>query len=217
MNTWIVIPAYDEECSIGGVLEGLKREGYEQIIVVDDGSQDKTPEIAKAKGVKVISHKNNQGLGAALRTGLQEAYDQGAEIAVTFDADGQHDPRAIPELINALNGADLAIGVRDRGEMPWNKRVGNFGLDFITHLLGGPYTDSQSGFRAFNRRALEKIQIQTNRYAVSSEIMIQSQEKNLKVKGVPIKGIFTDYSKARGTTIASGIKIFLSLLRLKAS
>ncbi|KXA99255.1 hypothetical protein AKJ42_03490 [candidate division MSBL1 archaeon SCGC-AAA261C02] len=217
MNIWIVIPAYNEERLIGDNIENLKREGYEQIIVVDDGSQDKTPEIAKAKGVKVISHKNNQGLGAALRTGLQEAYDQGAEIAVTFDADGQHDPRAIPGLINALNGADLAIGVRDRGEMPWNKRVGNFILDIVTRFFGGPLIDSQSGFRAFNQRALKKIQICANRYAVSSEIMIQSQEKKLKVKGVPIKGIFTDYSKARGTTIASGIKIFLSLLRLKAS
>lgn len=214
-NLWIVMPAHNEESSIGGVLDGLKRAGYGQIIVVNDGSRDRTVEVARSKGAVVVSHEHNRGLGAALRTGLEEARRRGADAAVTFDADGQHDPRAISGLVDALNEADLAVGVRDRGVMPWNKRVGNLGLDVITRLLGGPLIDSQSGFRVFNRRALEEIQIRSDRYAVSSEIMIQSQKRGLKVKGVPIRGIFTDYSKARGTTIASGFKIFLDLLRLK--
>jgi hypothetical protein len=136
-------------------------------------------------------------------------------VAVTFDADGQHDPRAIRGLLAALDGADLAIGVRRRGGMPLHKQVGNFGLDVITRMLGGPLTDSQSGFRAFNRRAIEAIQIRSNRYEVSSEIVIQARRKGLRLRGVPIEAIFTDYSKARGTTIASGFRIFLGLLKLR--
>jgi len=217
MNLWIVIPAYNEERSIGGVLDALKHEGYRQIIVANDGSNDRTAEIARSKGAVVITHERNRGLGAALRSGLEDARRRGAEAAVTFDADGQHDPKTIQELLAALGEADLVIGVRDRAEMPLNKRVGNFGLDLITHLLGGPLIDSQSGFRAFNRRALEKIKIRSDRYEVSSEIMIQSKEKGLKVKGVPIRGIFTSYSKARGTTIASGIRILGGLLKQKVS
>jgi glycosyltransferase involved in cell wall biosynthesis len=216
MNIWIVMPAYNEEGSIGKVLEGLKREGYEQIIVVDDGSTDRTAKIAGSKGAVVLKHERNRGLGAALRTGLQEALNRGADRAVTFDADGQHDPRAIRELLKALNGADLAIGVRAKGKMPLHKRVGNFGLNFITHMLGGTFTDSQSGFRAFNRRALQTIQIRSDRYEVSSEIIIQARQKSLRVRGVPIEAIFTDYSKARGTTIASGFRIFWRLLKQKA-
>jgi len=215
LKVWIVLPAYNEESAIGGVLDALHREGWHNIIVVDDGSRDRTAEIARSRGALVISHGQNMGLGAALRTGLSRAHELGADRAVTFDADGQHDPRAIRGLLKALDGADLAIGVRRRGGMPPHKRVGNFGLDVITRMLGGPLTDSQSGFRAFNRRALEAIRIRSNRYEVSSEIVIQARREELKLRDVPIEAIFTDYSKARGTTIASGVRIFLGLLKLR--
>lgn len=214
-RVWIVMPAYNEERSIGGALDALRREGYRRVIVVDDGSRDRTAEIARAKGAVVVSHERNRGLGAALRTGLEGARRRGAEVAVTFDADGQHDPRAIRGLLKALDGADLAIGVRRREGMPLHKRVGNFGLDVITRMLGGPLTDSQSGFRAFNRRALEAIRIRSNRYEVSSEIVIQARREELRLRDVPIEALFTDYSKARGTTIASGLRIFLGLLKLR--
>lgn len=211
----IVIPAYEEEKMIGSVIEGLKKEGYTQIIVVDDASEDKTAQIARSKEAKVIQHDQNRGLGAAIQTGLEEARKQNADIAVTFDADGQHNPKDIKRLIEALDGADLAVGVRDRRKMPLNKRLGNYALDVITHFLGGPLTDSQSGFRALGPKALEKIRIKSDRYSVSSEIMIQAKKKDLKFRTIPIEGIFTEYSKASGTTIASGIRIFFDLLRLK--
>lgn len=214
-DLWIVMPAYNEEHTIGRVLDGLHREGYDQVIVVDDGSNDRTGEIARSKGAEVIAHERNRGLGSALRTGLREARERGAKIAVTFDADGQHDPKAIPNLLDALNDANLVVGVRARLKMPWNKRFGNSILDVITRLFGGPLTDSQSGFRAFDRLALDKIRIRSNLYEVSSEVLIQAREKNLKIRGVPIKGIFNEYSKASGTTIASGFRIFFNLFRHK--
>lgn len=212
-DIWIVVPAYEEGKIIGDVLEGLKNEGYGQIIVVDDGSEDNTAEIAESKGAEVIRHKENSGLGASLRTGLRAARDRDADIVVTFDADGQHDPREIDKLIDVLDGADFAVGVRRRLQMPLNKRFGNTALDIITHFLGGPFTDSQSGFRAFNRRALEEIEIWSDSYSVSSEIIVQVGRKDLSFRAVEIKGIFTEYSKAYGTTIASGVKIFFDLFR----
>ncbi len=211
---WIVVPAYEEEKMIGTVLEDLKEEGYDQIIVVDDGSEDRTAEIAKSKGAEVIRHKENSGLGASLRTGLRAALDRGADIAVTFDADGQHDTKEIEKLVNALDNADFAVGVRRRLQMPLNKRFGNTVLDILTHFLGGPFTDSQSGFRAFSRKALEEIEIWSDSYSVSSEIIVQVGKKNLRYRTVNIKGIFTEYSKAGGTTIASGIRIFFNLFRV---
>lgn len=212
-DVWIVIPAFEEEQMIGSVIEGLKKEGYNQIIVVDDGSEDQTAETAKSHGAEVIQHKENYGLGASLRTGLKEAQSRDADFVVTFDADGQHDPREIKKLLNALEEADFVVGNRKTGEMPLNKRLGNTALDLITYLFGGPFTDSQSGFRGFGPRALEKITIWSDRYSVSSEIITQIGEKDLRFKSVPIKGIFTEYSRASGTTIASGIRIFFDLLR----
>ena len=215
MKVWVVIPAYNEEQSIGGVLDALQREGWRDIIVVDDGSRDGTAEIARERGAVVLSHPKNMGLGAALRTGLRAALERGADCAVTFDADGQHDPKTVREMVDSLDGADFVIGVRRFTDIPLNKRVGNFILNFVTRLLGGVLTDSQSGMRALNRRALEAIQIRSNRYEVSSELVVRANRLGLRIKEVPVRCFFTPYSKARGTTIASGLRIFINMLKLR--
>lgn len=211
-DVWIVIPAYNEEPIIGSVIDSLMSEGYNQIIVVDDGSEDKTARIARQKGAEVISHRENCGLGASIRTGLREARSRGVDVVVTFDADGQHNPAEIEKLLKSLDGGDLAIGERKRGQMPLNKRFGNSVLDIITHFFGGPLTDSQSGFRALNSRALDKIEIWSDRYSVSSEIAVQAGILDLEISTVPVEGIFTDYSRVSGTNIASGVRIFFELL-----
>jgi len=217
VKCWIVMPAHNEERAIGGVIDGLRREGWSDIIVVDDGSRDRTAEIAREKGALVLRHERNLGLGAALRTGLKEALWRGADCAVTFDSDGQHDPKAVRAMVDAIDGADLVIGSRKFLNIPLHKRIGNFGLNLITRLMGGPLVDSQSGMRAFNRRALGSIEIRSNRYEVSSEIVIAARRKGLRIKEVPVKCYFTAYSKARGTTIASGFRIFIGLVRLRVA
>ena len=214
-NVWIVMPAHNEERAIGGVIDGLHREGWRNIIVVDDGSRDRTGEIAGAKGAGVVRHERNMGLGAALRTGLAKALELGADCAVTFDADGQHDPSEVGRLVGAIDGCDVVIGQRRFVNPPLHKRLGNFILNFITLMLGGVLTDSQSGMRALSRRALEVIRIRSNRYEVSSEIVIQARLKGLRIEEVPVRCFFTPYSRARGTTIASGMRIFISMLRLR--
>jgi len=215
MKVWVVMPAYNEERSIGGVLDTLHREGWSDMIVVDDGSRDRTAEMAREKGAVVLSHPQNMGLGAAIRTGLKAAIERGADCAVTFDADGQHDPKAVREMVDSLDGADFVIGARYFIDIPLNKRVGNFGLNFITKMLGGVLTDSQSGMRALNRRALEAIRIKSNRYEVSSELVVRANQAGLRIKEIPVRCFFTPYSKARGTTIASGARIFLNMLKLR--
>jgi glycosyltransferase involved in cell wall biosynthesis len=185
------------------------------MIVVDDGSRDRTADVASEKGAIVISHPRNMGLGAALRTGLKAALERGADCAITFDADGQHDPKAVLEMARSLDGADFVIGVRHFKDIPLNKRVGNSILNYITRLLGGVLTDSQSGMRALNRRALEALRIRSNRYEVSSELVIRAKRLGLRIKEVPVRCFFTPYSKARGTTIASGVRIFLNMLKLR--
>jgi len=217
MKDWIVMPAYNEELSIGKVLDALKREGWRNIIVADDGSRDRTAEIARSKGALVVSHRQNMGLGAALRTGLNKARELGADCAVTFDADGQHDPETVRALVKVLNNVDLVIGVRRHLGIPIHKRVGNFSLNLITYLFSGVLTDSQSGSRAFSKRALDLIRIRSNRYEVSSEIIIQAKKRGLRLREVPVKCFYTKYSKARGTTIISGFRIFLALLKQRMS
>ena len=217
MKVWIVMPAYNEERSIGGVLHALHKEGWRDIIVIDDGSRDRTAEIAREKGALVLSHPWNMGLGAAIRTGLKAALERGADCAVTFDADGQHDPEAVRKMVDSLDGADFVVGVRYFTSIPLNKRVGNFILNFITRMLGGTLTDSQSGMRALNRRALEAIRIRSNRYEVSSELVVQARQVGLRIKETPVRCFFTPYSTARGTTIASGLRIFMELVKLRLS
>jgi glycosyltransferase involved in cell wall biosynthesis len=215
VNVWIVMPAYNEEDSIGTAINNLHAEGWRQIIVVNDGSRDRTGEIATMKGAIVVNHKKNSGLGAALRTGLAKARGIGADIAITFDSDGQHDAKAVQSMVDGLKGADLAIGARYFIDAPLHKRLGNFWFNLITRVMGGIVTDSQSGMRALNQKALRAIKIKSNRYEVSSEIIIRAKQAKLKIKEVKVECKFTPYSKARGTTIASGIRIFIGLVKLR--
>lgn len=215
MKVWIVVPAYNEEKSIGSVIDSLKEEGYRNMLVVDDGSTDRTAEVARDRGAQVLTHPGNLGLGAALRTGFREVLRRGADAAVTFDADGQHEPKSVRPLLEGLRDADLVIGVRRSSGMPLNKRVGNFILNLITLLLTGIYTDSQSGSRALSRKALESLRIVGNRYEVSSEILLRASRAGLKVKSVPVECYYPPHAKAKGTTILSGIRIFLKLLSFK--
>lgn len=214
-NIWIVIPAYEEGKMIGSVIEDLKETGYDQVIVIDDGSEDNTKKEAESRGAEVIRHKENFGLGAALRTGLREALERDADIAVTFDADGQHDPGEIDKLVSCIcDGSDFAVGVRSRFQMPLNKKIGNSLLDILTSFFGGVFTDSQSGFRAFSKDALKAIEIWSDGYSVSSEIVMEVGWNDLDFQHVRIKGIFTDYSQASGTNIASGVKIIFDLFKI---
>jgi len=218
----IVIPAYNEEKTIQTILSAIKKTGLDSnIIVVDDGSEDKTYELALEEGAFVLRHLINRGVGAAIVTGIMAALRTDAEIIVTFDADLQHDPKDIMTLINPIinDEADVTIGSRfllkvSHKEMPFRKVIGNKILNFFTSLIAGrKITDSQSGLRAFNRAILENLNIVCDRYAISSELIVELSKSDLRMIEVPIKARYPETK--RGTTVFSGIDIFLDLLLKK--
>ncbi|GBF36146.1 MAG TPA: glycosyltransferase family 2 protein [Methanothermococcus okinawensis] len=221
-DIYVVVPAYNEEKVIRDTLRKLKNEGYHNIIVVDDGSKDNTYNIAKEEEVILCRHIINRGLGGALGTGIRCALEYNPKVIVTFDADGQHDPKDIEKVVKPIlyEGYDMVVGSRlmDKEElknMPMVKRIGNILLNFITYFLGGYLvTDSQSGLRAFSKRAAEVIlsNLKSNRYEISSEFIIIAKREKLKFKEVPIKTIYTEYSISRGTNVVTGIKIFIKLI-----
>ena len=213
------MPAYNEEKVIGKVIDGLKKEGYSEIIVVDDGSADSTSAVARKRGAKVYRHPLNRGLGGALGTGIAAAREY-ADVIVTFDSDGQHDPKEIAKLIRPIEKgrADVVIGSRMKNPkgMPFIRRVGNTGFNIITYILFGVWTtDSQSGFRAFSKKAANTIEIHTNRMEVSSEIIREIGRKSLKFVEVPITPIYTEYSIRHGQSHLNGFRILAKLILKK--
>ena len=215
MKLVAIIPAFNEEQTIAEVLTRT-RSFVDEIIVVDDGSSDRTAEIARGQGVVVVSHVINRGLGAAIGTGFAAAQKRNADVVVTLDADGQHDPQEIPKFVEAIEaGADVVIGSRmlTRVGMPWYRQIANVLGNIVTLVLFGAWvTDSQSGFRAFTKFAISKIEIKTNRMEVSSELIAESRHKQLTLKEVPIKAIYTEYSLSKGQSFVVGIKTFIKLI-----
>jgi glycosyltransferase involved in cell wall biosynthesis len=216
MKTVAVIPAYNEATVIGEVLQRTKP-FVDEIIVVNDGSRDRTCEMANAHGVSVYSHCVNRGLGAALGTGFAAAIQCGADVVVTLDADGQHDPAEIPRFVEAIeNGAEVVIGSRmltGLQGMPLRRKLATVAGNVITRVLfGARVTDSQSGFRAFTRHAIETIEIKTNRMEVSSELIHEAHTKGLIIHEVPITAIYTDYSLSKGQNFFVGLKTAAKLV-----
>lgn len=217
----IVIPAYNEAVSIGPTVKSLKKSFPKaKLIVVNDGSTDGTKKIALESGSIVYSHIINRGLGAALGTGIQAALKEGASVVVTFDADLQHEAADIRRLIGPIEDgrADAVIGSRfmqqeDLYAMPRLKVLGNKFLTGVTNVLAGSdITDSQSGLRAFDRVAAQKLLILCDRYDVSSEIVHELSRNRLKVIEIPIKAIYDERSKRKGTNVWSGAHITLGIV-----
>jgi glycosyltransferase involved in cell wall biosynthesis len=216
----VVIPAFNEERTIVEVIRGLKQRGFTTLIVVDDGSSDRTGELASSEGVIRLRHILNRGLGGALGTGISAALRLGAEVIVTFDADGQHDPNDIRRLLEPIDvgEAEVVIGSRmlDPRGMPYRRRMANWLANVVTYLLfGGWTTDSQSGLRAFSRRAAAQLQIMTTGMEVSSEIIAETVRHRLKRQEVPVQAIYTDYSLSKGQSLTVGLQTLMKLVLTK--
>jgi glycosyltransferase involved in cell wall biosynthesis len=185
------IPAYNEESSIGAVAT-LASKSVQAVIVCDDGSSDLTGEIASKMGLTVVRHERNMGYGAALRSLFSKALDVGADVVVTLDADGQHNPREIPAVVRpVLDGAaDVAIGSRFLGSTD-SPAYRNAGVKAATGLVRGvtglELSDAQSGFRAYSREALKQITITEDGMGASTEILQKAATAKLKVVEVPIR------------------------------
>ena len=210
-DTWVVIPAYNEEKRIKGVIEKTKKYA-ENIIVVDDGSKDSTYKTATKSNIKVLKHIVNLGKGAALKTGCDYAVKNGAKKLIVLDADAQHDPEEIPKFIKNLNNADIVFGYRQLNkEMPFILKFGNWFIRLIIRALYNiDLKDTQSGYRAFTAEAYKKIKWNACDYSMESEMITKTGKHHLRYKQIPIQTIYSD--RYKGTTIIDGIKIVLNLI-----
>lgn len=215
MKTYIIIPGLNEEKHIASVVLEVKKEGYKNIIFVDDGSTDNSALQAEKAGALVLRHVVNMGKGAAVKTGCDYGCELGADILVLLDADGQHKPSEIKKLLKALNGKDIVFGYRQMNEkMPFIMRFGNWFINKASSVMNGvDLKDTQSGFRCFTKKAYKKIRWNSKDYSMESEMIANVAKKKLKYAEVPITTIYHDNFK--GTTVFDGVKIFLNIIRFK--
>jgi glycosyltransferase involved in cell wall biosynthesis len=214
----IVIAAYNEESSIAGVLNSLLRGCYRNIVVVDDGSTDLTYEAASAFPVTVLRHPINRGQGAALRTGIDQALALGADIIVTYDADGQHQVKDLKHMIEPVmkGQADITLGsrfLRKSAGIPLLKRIYlKIGTIIIFLMYGVKMTDSHNGLRALSRKAAEKIEIKCDKMDHASEIIEQIHKKKLSYREVPVEILYTEYSMKHGQSYLNAFNIFFRMV-----
>jgi glycosyltransferase involved in cell wall biosynthesis len=204
------MPAYNEGKYIGSLV--LQARQYaDEVIVVDDGSRDQTAQLAELAGATVVRHGQNQGYGSAIQSIMAEARKRNADILVIFDADAQHNPGEIPRLVEGIRaGADLVIGSREMGKSPTAtyRRVGQRILSRMTRVASRTrLSDTESGFRAYSRKALDNLELKEKGMAVSSEIVTEAVAKGLRVAEVPISVTYARDSSTLNP-ISHGLGVF---------
>ena len=188
------MPAYNEEKYVGSVVLQA-RQFADEVVVVDDGSSDRTAQVARLAGATVVQHKENSGYGATVQTVLAEAKKRNPEVLVLLDADGQHNPEEITSLVNAISaGFDVAIGSRKAKseDIPAYRRFGQNVISFFTRVLSrSTLSDTESGFRAFSSKAISVLEPKERGMAISAETISEATAKGLKITEVPISAIYT--------------------------
>ncbi len=214
----IIIPSYNEGERIFKVVKAIREKGFSKVVVIDDGSSDNSMELIKDFNVVILTHLVNRGAGAATETGLKYCREVlHAETVVMIDADTQHDVEDIDKLIEAHNkqNADITIGnrfIENTKDVPlknwWFNQVANI----VTSIFAGKrITDSQSGFKVFNKNALNKIIIEHDTYEHCSEIFIKGHQYKLKIINVPIRVYYSEEIKDKGQHFLNGIRTFINL------
>jgi glycosyltransferase involved in cell wall biosynthesis len=216
-NICVIVPFYNEEEVIAKVLSELIDKNY-NVLTIDDGSTDKSSEIAKSFNCKVLTHPSNFGQGAALQTGISFArLNPNIEIFVTFDSDGQHKVSNIDDVIKPIanNEADFVFGTRfqdDKTKFPFFKRlVLKLAIKYTKLSTGVAITDTHNGFRAFNKEAAQMINLDFPGMTHASEFLEKAGQSGLRIKEVPVQIIYTQYSKRKGQSLWNSINILTDL------
>jgi polyprenyl-phospho-N-acetylgalactosaminyl synthase len=214
---FVVMAAYNEAEAIRPLVDSLLAAGR-RVIVVDDASTDGTAEVLKDSPVYLLRHCVNRGQGAALQTGIEFALSRGAEIVVTFDADGQHDVQEIPEMVAPIlaGECEITLGSRFLGRtegMPLTRKLVLKVAVLFTRVFSRiRLTDIHNGFRAFSARAAARIHLQMDRMAHASEILDQIRQSGLRYREVPVTIRYTSYSIGKGQSSWNAVKIACELL-----
>ena len=187
-----VIPGYNEEAGIAAVVRESR--AILPVLVVDDGSRDRTADMAEAAGAQVLRQRPNQGKGAALRAGFRYALEHGFDAIITLDADGQHDPSEITKFLerHEATGAELVIGARDFGKMPFVRRLSNrFARASFSRVVGRPILDNQSGYRLISAPLLRLLQNSEEQgFEFEVEMIVVCVREGMRLEWVPIRTIY---------------------------
>lgn len=221
-KVYVIIPSFNEGMVIASTIAPLIKEGY-NVVVIDDCSSDNTEESLAHFPIHYLRHELNLGQGAALQTGIDYALNEGAEYLVMFDADGQHNFQEIPNLLLPIieGRADITMGTRfkrdeDVAQIPVSRKVILRGAILVNGLFTGMWlTDAHNGFRAMNRAAMEKIRMSENRMAHATEILSIVKRSSLRYVEVPVKIIYTDYSKMKGQSSMNSVNILIDIVLKK--
>ena len=212
-----IIPAYNEELTIGSIVAKTKRY-IDKVIVVDDGSNDSTALIAEANGAIVIRSEENHGKAHALKKGFELAQGLGLSV-VMLDADGQHNPDDIPKLIEPIinNEADLVIGSRfiekDNDNIPSYRQFGQKVLNRFTNISANSHvTDSQSGYRAINKSVLDDIKFESKGYNVESDMICHFSTNGFKIKEIPIFARYDTPNNHKISPVSHGLGVLYNII-----
>ncbi|MGZ4862853.1 MAG: glycosyltransferase family 2 protein [Halobacteriota archaeon] len=214
------IPCYNEEVAIGSLV--LRASQYaDEVVVLDDGSTDKTAEVARFAGARVLIHEVNTGKGAALRDLFQYATQAGFDVLVIIDGDGQHNPDDIPKLVEPLmrDEADVVNGSRylsgGAGSTPRYRRFGQRVLDKVIHFgLNDDvtFTDTQSGFRAFSTKTAPFFKFNADKLTIDSEMLMEAANAQLRIKEVDV-GVRYDVGRSSAHPVSHGLQVLTGVLR----
>lgn len=215
----IGIPAYNEEIGIGSIVLSASKVA-DEVVVVDDGSSDRTAEIASKAGATVIRHGFNRGKGSGIKTLFDYAKRENVDILVVMDGDGQHRTADIPKVVRPIeeDSADIVIGSRyidnfDGGETPVYRRFGQEFLNTLVNFFSDtPLTDSQSGFRALSRSAVEMLDLETDSFCIESEMILKAIENDLEIEERPIEPRYEGTGSSTWNPIQHGLTICMYLL-----
>jgi len=190
----VIIPTHNEAKAIAGIIRRIRQQELE-VLVVDDGSQDNTSEIAKDNGAIVLRNLINEGKGASLIRGFAYAVSRDFDAAITMDGDGQHLPEEIPYFtrLATYSNSGILIGNRmlKRKNMPYVRLFTNKFMSWLISLAAGQSVpDTQCGFRLIKRGVLERIDLKTSKYETESEIIIQASRLGFKIESIPVKSVY---------------------------
>ena len=207
-----IVPAYNEEKNIYEVVKRLRKMNF-KVIVIDDGSKDKTYELAKKAGAIVLRHKTNKGKGEALNTAFEYARKKNIKNLVIIDADLQYLPEEARKLLESVKNkeADLVMGFRDWKRVPFRHKLGNFvWRKIFNFLFGAKLKDTNCGYMAFGERAINEIENIHGGYIIENSILAEAIKKNLRIKQIHVKVFYHKKSKVlRGIRVVIGVLIFI--------